>query len=554
MIQNQDFLNEINNPVRKVWACVELRDSSSTLLQTFFKTDKLVSLKVDRVGEGKFFGFGVCQKLTLELLDTNREIEINSDCYFVVKFGYFNTYPRFIDCGLPYFYVAEVHRDEITNKITVIAYDKLYQASNYTTSSLNKYVSTFTVKYLADVCSGYLGLDGETILVNGDIAADEAFNRIYAYGSNSQNISNFINIDGTETFRELLDDIAEVTQTIYFIQNEQLCFLRLSDQDSWAQSIRKDSIFDFNVSGEKAISAITSTNELGDAVTASTGLSGTNVFVKDNMLWDLQEDIADLVDAALQKVKGFTMNQFNLKWRGNPLLTIGDRLSVETKLDSNFELDVYYINSTLVYDGGLQEEISWQYSESDLETANNPTSLGDVLNQTSAKVDKVNKEIELLVSNVNSLSEFVLNEDGITASVMEKVDNKGYASKEDIPDTSDLENRVKQAETQLSSDALKITIGDYIAKEGMIQEVITVTGFTFNEKGLTVEKANSEMKTYITEDGMVVERSGKPMLTANNKGVDAVNLKASTFLIVGYNSRFEDYKNKERTGCFWIGG
>ena len=554
MIQNQDFLNEINNPVRKIWACVELRDSSSTLLQTFFKTDKLVSLKVDRVGEGKFFGFGVCQKLTLELLDTNREIEINSDCYFVVKFGYYNIYPRFIDCGLPYFYITEVHRDEITNKITVIAYDKLYQASNYTTSSLNKYVSTFTVKYLADVCSGYLGLDGEAVLVNADIAADEAFNRIYAYSSNSQNISNFINIDGTETFRELLDDIAEATQTIYFIQNDQLCFLRLSDQDSWAQSIRKDSIFDFNVSGEKAISAITSTNELGDAVTASTGLSGTNVFVKDNMLWDLQEDIAGLVDAALQKVKGFTMNQFNLKWRGNPLLTIGDRLSVETKLDSNFELDVYYINSTLTYDGGLQEEISWEYSESDLETANNPTSLGDVLNQTSAKVDKVNKEIELLVSNVNSLSEFVLNEDGITASVMEKVDNKGYASKEDIPDTSDLEDRISKAETALSYDGLKITIGDYIANEGAIQEVITVTGFTFNEKGLTVEKANSEMKTYITEDGMVVERSGKPMLTANNKGVDAVNLKASTFLIVGYNSRFEDYKNKERTGCFWIGG
>lgn len=553
MIQNQDFLNEINNPVRKIWACVELRDSSSTLLQTFFKTDKLVSLKVDRVGEGKFFGFGVCQKLTLELLDANREIEINSDCYLVVKFGYYNIYPRFIDCGLPYFYITEVHRDEITNKITVTAYDKLYQASTHTLAEMNK-STNFDIYKIAWGCCNVLGLKNP-LLMEGSITEDTAFTRNYVFSTQtSATTYNLVNWDGTETIREVLDDIAEATQTIYFIQYDTLYFSRLSNQDSWAQSIRKDSIFDFNVSGEKAISAITSTNELGDAVTASTGLSGTNVFIKNNMLWDLQEDIADLVDAALQKVKGFTMNQFNLKWRGNPLLTIGDRLSVETKLDSNFELDVYYINSTLVYDGGLQEEISWEYSESDLETANNPTSLGDVLNQTSAKVDKVNKEIELLVSNVNSLSEFVLNEDGITASVMEKVANKGYASKEDIPDTSDLENRVKQAETQLKSDALKITIGDYIAKEGMIQEVITVTGFTFNDQGLTVEKANSEMKTYITEDGMVVERSGKPMLTANNKGVDAVNLKASTFLIVGYNSRFEDYKNKERTGCFWIGG
>lgn len=552
MIQNQDFLNEINNPVRKIWACVELRDSSSTLLQTFFKTDKLVSLKVDRVGEGKFFGFGVCQKLTLELLDTNREIEINSDCYFVVKFGYYNIYPRFIDCGLPYFYVAEVHRDEITNKITVIAYDKLYQASAHTIAEMDK-STNFDIHKIAWGCCNVLGLR-KPLMIDGDIETDSAFTTKYVFTPQKLSTTyNLVNCDGTETIREVLDDIAEATQTIYFIQNDTMYFRRLTGK-KLSLTIDKDQYFDFDVKDSLNIISITSTNELGDAVTTETGFTiGVNIFIKNNILWDLQEDIADLLDDAKSRVITWVMDQYSLRWRGNPLLAIGDNLRV-IKKDNTYSSNVFYINSTLTYDGGLQEEISWEYSESDLETANNPTSLGDVLNRTSAKVDKVNKEIELLVSNVNSLSEFVLNEDGITASVMEKVDNKGYASKEDIPDTSDLENRVKQAETQLSSDALKITIGDYIAKEGMIQEVITVTGFTFNEKGLTVEKANSEMKTYITEDGMVVERSGKPMLTANNKGVDAVNLKASTFLIVGYNSRFEDYKNKERTGCFWIGG
>ena len=61
------------------------------------------------------------------------------------------------------------------------------------------------------------------------------------------------------------------------------------------------------------------------------------------------------------------------------------------------------------------------------------------------------------------------------------------------------------------------------------------------------------METQITEDGMVVYRNEDAVLTANNVGVDAVNLHATTYLIIGENSRFEDYGGS-RTGCFWIGG
>ena len=43
------------------------------------------------------------------------------------------------------------------------------------------------------------------------------------------------------------------------------------------------------------------------------------------------------------------------------------------------------------------------------------------------------------------------------------------------------------------------------------------------------------------------------MLTANKDGVNATNLKAITYLIIGERSRFENY-GTDRTGCFWIGG
>ena len=60
------------------------------------------------------------------------------------------------------------------------------------------------------------------------------------------------------------------------------------------------------------------------------------------------------------------------------------------------------------------------------------------------------------------------------------------------------------------------------------------------------------MTTQITEDGMTVFRDNTAILIANNVGVDAVNLHATTYLIIGNNSRFEDY-GENRTGCFWIG-
>ena len=53
---------------------------------------------------------------------------------------------------------------------------------------------------------------------------------------------------------------------------------------------------------------------------------------------------------------------------------------------------------------------------------------------------------------------------------------------------------------------------------------------------------------------MRIDRYGEAVLTANNSGVDAKNLHATTYLFIGVNSRFEDYDNNTRTGCFWIGG
>lgn len=83
-------------------------------------------------------------------------------------------------------------------------------------------------------------------------------------------------------------------------------------------------------------------------------------------------------------------------------------------------------------------------------------------------------------------------------------------------------------------------------------ESLEKMSYQFGTEDFTIEKTGSEMKTRISEDGMKVYKNGEEVLTANNAGVNAVNLHASTYLIIGKNSRFEDY-GENRTGCFWIG-
>ena len=86
-------------------------------------------------------------------------------------------------------------------------------------------------------------------------------------------------------------------------------------------------------------------------------------------------------------------------------------------------------------------------------------------------------------------------------------------------------------------------------------KVSTSTGFTFDDNGLKVSKSDSEMSTQITEDGMKVYRNDEVVLTANNQGVDAKNLHATTYLIIGSHSRMEDFSEDgvKRTAMFWIG-
>lgn len=525
-----DITNNFNSPVRTVNAKVELYEGS-TLADSYNKYYALKELAIERVGESKFFGFGICQKANVHLVDKDRLIHITTADHLKV---YFSTGGGDVS-SFPNFYVTQVRRDENTNELSVTAYDAIYRAAKYTVADLN-ITAPYTINGFANACAELLGV---VLRVSGEAA--NSFSMSYEAGAN---------FDGTETLREALNAIAEATQTIYFVTNDnRLYFKRLDKSGGPVLEITKETYFNLESGDNRRLAAITHTTELGDNVSASTSATGTTQYVRDNPFWDLREDIDTLLNNAIAAVGGLTINQFSCDWRGNPLLEVGDKISLVAK--DNTTVTSFLLDDVISYDGGLSAATGWRYEDTQEETASNPATIGEALNKTFARVDKVNREVTLVASevsgNTEAINQLQVNTEGITANVQKVEQQTGEALEGLNGEVAELTQKV---EATITEDQVNLLISSSL--DNGVNKVETATGFTFNEEGLTVSKTGNEMSTTITEDGMTVYRDSEAVLIADHEGVKAEDLHATTYLIIGSNSRFEDYGN--RTACFWIGG
>lgn len=620
----------------------------STLLTSCTCSDALSNLTITRTGDmSKFFGFGVCQKIDFNVIDLERALKDDNAILpkqtVEVGFGdgvvWDNPYPTF--------YVDEVSRDEKSNTIAVTAYDLLNKASEITLSDIPLTVP-YTVYELADACARYLGLNGIDLTGVGD---HNGFYVSYPTGGN---------FDGSETMRQVFNAIAEVTQTVYFIgSNGYLKFIQLEKAEDFLgyRTIYRTEYFEATTQTPRTLKAICSATELGDNVQTAAEDGEIIQYVRNNPLWELRTDIAELLEAAIARVGGTTITQFYCDWDGDYRLEIGDKIRVEAE-DGTF-ITTYVLSDVISYAGTLYEITEWEYTEGTSETASNPTSLGDKLNQTFAKVDKMTQEITLYVSEVvdevlpdkidesleglhtdvenlkaqqttttENVTQLQLSTEGITNEVSSlkqtdtvitsKVDDleaKQTTIEENISslqltdesiearvsaeetktteiesDVNDLTSKVEtnttdignlkvttnsinatvsssQTQMDLLSDTVEtlseaasvaitkddVTIAITNAMSQGVDKVVTSTKkYTFDDTGLNISNSDSNISTLITEDGMAISRGDKEVLTANNEGVKAEDLHATTYLIIGETSRLEDLRG--RTCCFWIGG
>jgi hypothetical protein len=520
-----DVLEALNAPSRQIGGRAFIAQGST--VTQINNTDNLKSFTIDRVGEnGKFFGYGVSQKATVEILDKDRQYKLIDGTKIEIAYEiggkYLSTYPVF------FLEPTETKRDEKTNTITAVAYDALYAATAHTFSEITLN-PPYTMADVADKAAQAIGLlgaiyDGASTNFNGLVYEDGA------------------NLEGTETLREVLDDIAEATQTIYYVDGmEMLHFVNCYTEP--VDTISKSKYFELESGKAYTLASISHTTELGDNIAAGES-AGVEQTIKDNDFLSLREDLTSLLDSACSLYDGMTIYGFNCSWRGNPLYEIGDWLEFERKDGTKFTSIL--VNDSHTYNGGLSAKTSWEYTQT---TADNttPTTLGEAIKETYAKVDKANKQIEMVVSELNGNTEAISSITQTTDTIIARVSAVEEQNKVNDEELSTLKSQVELA---ITKDALAIEIQKEL--DNGVNKVATNTGYTFDDTGLTIEKSGSEIKTQITEDGMTVYKESEEVLTANNQGVKAKDLHATTFLIIGNNSRFEDYGS--RTGCFWIGG
>ena len=596
-----------SSAVNKVNAKVELYNGS-TLVTTCTCNDRLQDFTVERVGQNnKFFGFGIIHKLTVNLIDLDRSLTITRDNSFKVYLGYGDQFEN----PYPTFYADSISRDENTNTITVVAYDILAAANTHTVAEVQV---PYTIRQFAAAATTLLGVAAVNFI---GITDEACLNTYYETGAN---------FEGTESYKAALDSIAEVTQTIYYLDNQnRLIFKRLDKDGAAVFTISKDIYYDLESGEKRILNTIVSATELGDNISSSAGSEGVTQYIRNNPFWDLREDRATLLDNAVAAIGGISADQFYCDWDGNFLLEMGDKINIIAEDDSN--LVSYLLNDSIYYDSTLSELSQWVHTDKD-ETASNPSSLGEVLKQTYAKVDKQNKTIELVAGetkdNTTNIAALQLTVNGISASV-KSLDETTKTLTNDLGEVSgtvnthteniaalvakdneitasvsSVETKTNELDTSLNTtnqniSKLQITTEnistsvnsletniterlngidtnyDELAKEVSTkvtasditvaieeerrkgaEKVTTSTGFTFDSNGLTITKSNSEISTNIDEDGLSVYRYNEEVLTADNGGVLAKNLHATTYLIVGKNTYFADY-GTDRAGCFWTG-
>lgn len=490
-----------------VKAKVEIYEGS-TLVTTCTCSDALSDFKIYREGDlSKFFGFGVCQKLAINLIDLEREIALSTKNTVKVCLGDGTTF----DCPYPVFNITEVERDEDSNTISLTGFDNIHKASEHSVSELNL-TAPYTLRDVAEACATLLGL---TLKI--DLNLNYVFALEFEDGAN-------IAPDSDLNVRDVMTALAEVTQTIYYINNNnELVFKRLDKSGKPVLTAAKKDYYALTTQTERKLVAIASVTELGDNVTATTGEEGVTQYVRENPFWELRTDLGIILQEAITDMGGLTICQFDADWDGNYLLEIGDKIALTTEDDNIVES--FILSDTVTYDGTYYELTEWKFTETESETASNPANIGEKISQTVARVDKVNKEIVLLVRDVKTIED------------------------EDIPEIEEAIKKLEQ-EVKLKIDADSFDIAIEEALSDGVSKVTTTTGYSFDKNGLTISKSDSELSTNINEDGLSVFRDNKEVLTADNTGVKAEDLHATTYLKIGAHVTFSDMDN-ERIGCYW---
>ncbi len=400
--------------------------------------------------------------------------------------------------------INEVEWDKANNSVVLKCYDKmLYSMVPY---DLDLTYPLTLGAYLGKICERFDWVLGTEEFTNSGVEIEEE-----KYTSEY-------------TFRDVLDQIAQAAGGTIAFRDGALCVLYPSESGEVYTAdnmVASDGITVGEVYGPVNALVLARTPQEDNIYRLADGAAiedAVEIKIENNQLMDSHRE--DFMDGIFERVNGLSYNLYSFHSFGYLIVDLLDFFTLEDQNGSEYKC--LMLSDEFTVGQGLDETSSCEAPE-ETETDYAAASESDrVINQTILRVDKQEQEISSLVSTTTQIE-------------------------------GSLENtRQELTEVKQTAESVKISVTK-IEQNGA-EKVQTGMGYTFDDEGLKIAKDGESIENRIDNTGMYVENAGETVLSANNTGVDAINVKVNQYLVVGERTRFEDFDDngKERTGCFWL--
>ena len=269
--------------------------------------------------------------------------------------------------------------------------------------------------------------------------------------------------------------------------------------------------------------------------------------IKENGVWEIKiydnnltytPELRNKAIAGANRLFGLTYTPIDMTTVGHPWL-LGKEHIAAVDMSGNTVL-TYAFDRTIAYNGHIKTKLQSKASSRTETTYPNTGSYENDIKKTRIIVDKQNGTISEITSNMQVLNTTVNNN---YQDIQKKFD--GYTP---IEKTVELETSV----VRLQTDTYTKTQIDTKLTDGSVTKVLSTSG-TFDADGLTIEQTNAKTKGNFNASGLkIIDNTssiGETLLFAGydesrkETVVETANINVSHYLVIGTNSRLEDYED-----------
>lgn len=279
--------------------------------------------------------------------------------------------------------------------------------------------------------------------------------------------------------------------------------------------------------------------------------TGNTLYINQENMYIVEQE---QIDNIYNQINGLEVYSFEGDSIIDPALDVGDIIIIDEK-------KIIYQGSSQ-YIGKFRANISSKIQCKSKEETTTKTPSQTVINRrVQSQIDQENLKIKQLVEKTTQIETDVANNStDINNNYQEIIQQLGDYAKE-----ADIISIKESVETIQDETSLAIEIAKKVQTDG-VERIITTTGYTFDENGLTIEKTDGKTKTILDETGLdikdVTSSSDESLLfagydeTSGETIVKSKNMTVEKYLVIGKYSRMEDFVKDgvASTGMFWLGG